>query len=366
LPIVAFGIDDGPPIVLFNHADHVFWLGASVADIVADLRPLGHHLSTTRRGVRDSEILPVPLSNPTMEPSREVARRQLCIGSDTTVLLTISAEERYLPFAEYDFLGTITKVMQRNPKAVLIAVGPKRLGRWAQSSELVGNRIRPMGRCTDLSSFYASADLYLPSFPLGGLTALLEAGLRGIPVLGLYFSEAPHLCGADDLALEGLSTHAPTIRDYMAEIEQMIANPALRHERGRMLQEQVRKTHAAPGWKTFLETILRSLPNDHKVKLPSPSASIQQGDLLQAGLDAAVAPGYTLSTSYFVHGSHLPLTKRVNASLSLLARALSEPETTSTRLLLEAGRIAYPLLPSPLRPIVEAASAPFVSRIRRS
>jgi hypothetical protein len=365
LPMIAFGVDGGPPVVLFNHADHVFWLGASVADVVADLRPMGQHLSATRRGVRNSEILPLPLSGPIEEPSREVARRRLGIGNDTTVLLTISNERRYLPFGTYDFLHTMTGILQRNSKTVLIAVGPRSVGGWAESSALVGGRIKPMGPCTNLGVFYASADVYLPSYPLGGMTAMLDAGLRGVPVLGLYFSEAPHLSGADDIALDGLSAYTSSPGDYVAEIEKLISNPALRHERGRLIQERVRKIHVPPGWNEFLENVLNSLPSEHRVQMSTPSTSFGESDIFKAALDFVVSPRYTLNASYYAHALTLPLVERLSASLGLLVRTLRTC-TSPAELFLETSMITYPLLPTALRPIIRKTSAPFVARIYRS
>ena len=47
--LAAFGVSDGPPVALGNHADHIFWLGASVSDVLFNLRPVGARLSENRR-----------------------------------------------------------------------------------------------------------------------------------------------------------------------------------------------------------------------------------------------------------------------------------------------------------------------------
>ncbi len=60
IPIVAFGVAEGPPVIFLNHADHAFWLGASVADVVANLRPSGQKITLGRRGIKNSKILPIP------------------------------------------------------------------------------------------------------------------------------------------------------------------------------------------------------------------------------------------------------------------------------------------------------------------
>src|SRR5262249_29331493 len=41
VPTVAFAVPGGPPVAVLNHADHQFWLGSSVADVVINLRTAG-------------------------------------------------------------------------------------------------------------------------------------------------------------------------------------------------------------------------------------------------------------------------------------------------------------------------------------
>jgi len=343
LPMIAFGTDGGPPIILFNHADHVFWLGASIADLVADITLLGQHLSVTKRGIRNSKILPIPLLEPCLEPNRDTARRRLGIRNDMTVLLSIAEEARYLRFASYDFLGTIATILQRNHRSMLIAVGPRHTGQWVKSSALASNRIRATGPRTDLGLFYACADIYLPSFPLGGLTALLDAGLRGIPVLGLYFREAPKLCGADDPSLEGLLTHASTIEEYVTLIERMIDEPALRYQKGEILKERIRRIHVPPGWNIFLEGVLQSLPSEHKVGLPSTSPRIDISDIFQAGVDPIIFPRQTLNNFLVAHTWNLPLVNRISSSIDAV-RISGDWRLASKEHLLNAGLIVHGLL----------------------
>lgn len=41
VPSLAFAAAGGPPVLLLNHADHAFWVGAAVADTVIDIRDSG-------------------------------------------------------------------------------------------------------------------------------------------------------------------------------------------------------------------------------------------------------------------------------------------------------------------------------------
>jgi hypothetical protein len=282
------------------------------------------------------------------------------------VLLTIASEARYLPFAGYDFLAVVTKALQRNHNAMLIAVGPKFEGRWVRSSLAVNGRIGAKGRQTDLDLYYACADIYLPSFPLGGLTAMLDAGLRGIPVVAMFLREAPKLCGADDVALDGLSTHASTPEEYVTLIEQMIADPSLRHEKGAALQTQAKTIHTPPGWNGYLEDVLRYVPKEHRVCEPGPTSSPDLTDVFKAGIDA-ISPNLTLGGSFNAHAAyHLPLMRRIAAAAEVLLESRREEPLTRGRRLLESCRTATSFIPPQLQDRIRGRFSSFARRLESS
>ena len=52
IPVLAFADESGlPPVLFLNHADHLFWLGTSVADLVLNLRDAATDITISRRGV---------------------------------------------------------------------------------------------------------------------------------------------------------------------------------------------------------------------------------------------------------------------------------------------------------------------------
>jgi len=349
LPNVAFGIEGGPPVTLFNYSQHAFWLGTSVADIVADFCPLGQRLTLTRRGVRNSRILPIPLLKANSGPGYEAARKQLGIANDTLTLLTIGTEYKYTPFAGYDFVGTMVKILRRNPEATLVAIGPRHHGRWAKASALVNGRIRAMGWIdhSDLELFYACADIYLPGFPFGGLTALLEAGVRGIPVIGLCIPEAPMLCGADDISLDTLDTHASSLEAYTALVERMIAEPTLRNQKGTQIKERIKATHLPPGWNNFLEDVMGALPTEHTVRLPYASnLRVDSTDSFLAAFNAGSSVPHSFSRLVRAHAGYLPTRERVRSFLEVLLQGTSATQTLLSKASLrERALLVFDLLP---------------------
>jgi len=302
LPILAFGVEGGPPVVLFNHADDVFWLGASIADVVLDLHPAGQSQTLKRRGVKASKILPIPLNNPPRAFSYDVAREKLGIKPGTTVLLTVGREPKYLPVAGHDFLGTVFKIMRKHSNLVLLAVGPKNQGRWAKASAMSGGRIIPLGRIdwSNLHSFYASADIFLDSFPVGSGTSYLEAAARAIPSIGLQFKDAPTLTeGPDEVAFGNLNEYPSTVEEYTGLLEQMIADPFLFREKAIRFKELVTAHHFPPGWNHYLDDVISQLPSRHATRLPKIlNNCIEPVNNLIADWDAKVLNQETVQQTY--------------------------------------------------------------------
>ncbi len=310
VPVVAFGRDGGPPVIVMNHADHGFWLGANVADVVADYRLAGQGITLAQRGARVSGILPIPLSEPGERLPKAMAREKLGIDKEQVVLLTISAPYKLTPFAGYDFLETVTEVLARNKRAVLLAVGPAAEGKWLEASRRVDGRIMAVGSQSDLKIYHASADVYLDSFPFGSFTSWLEAGILGVPVVGLTNVYAPMYTNLDVVS-EKSKTHVDTIGEYGSVLETMIADPDLRRFRGEEFRTELRSIHLMPGWNSFLEKIVALLPQSHSVdRKQKVSTEVNSNGVFLAGYNSLYDAGYTYAVSFRKQGRHFPFATR--------------------------------------------------------
>lgn len=325
IPIVAFGVSEGPPVIFLNHADHAFWLGASVADVVANLRPEGQKITLNRRGVKNSKILPIPLLKTYPIAGNEVVRKRLGIKRDKIVLLTVGDQFKYAPFGVYDFVGVMEKVLTRNPNVVLFAVGPRQDTRWAEASARVGGRIRAIGRInwTELDAFYGCADIYIEGFPVGGTTAMLEAGVRGIPIIGVRITDAPILTGSDDIAIEKFNLNDSSLERFTKSLECMITQPSLRNQKTAEVKQSIERIHFPPGWNNFLDELTLSLPSGHTPKLIDSSTLLQEdnSDVFWAGFEDASFKNqqeYNLDLMLIQHGKYASRNEWIMGNLKKL------------------------------------------------
>jgi glycosyltransferase involved in cell wall biosynthesis len=246
-----------PPVIFVNHADHVFWLGTSVTDLLVNIRQSGLDLAAGRRGIDPdrSSILPISIDPPTGAVSREDARRALGIAPEAVVALSVAAAYKFEPAGGLDFVETLLPVLHQVPELVVMAVGPPDEGRWAAAAAHSGGRLRALGVRSDLDLLYAAADLYLDSLPIGSLTSLLEAGGRGIPLVTLR---------GDGAGMEILSVDLPGLEDivvatadadgYGAAVARLASDREAREERGRRTGQAILATSTGAGWLASLDS----------------------------------------------------------------------------------------------------------------
>lgn len=270
---VALGVPGGPPVLLLNHGAHTFWVGCSIADVIIDIRNSAEEDEWTvkYRGVDRIMHLPIPLPEPeevidasgTACNARIQARKSLGVPENALVLLTVGNDYKYKPVAEIDFLKAVEPVLARNPHVYLLAAGPMESENWRKLSEATGGRVLAFGVQADLSAFHAAADVYLEGFPFGSTTSLLEAGLKGIPVV-----LPPKICPppfvTDGASVEILE-QASDMEDYVEKILELLTDKQERQRQGEMIRHSIRNHHCGKGWLSYLEELKKSLPSAHRI-----------------------------------------------------------------------------------------------------
>jgi hypothetical protein len=148
VPSIAFSSRRPRPRVLFvNHADHVFWLGTSVADLVICFRQSGHLIARTRRGIEESRLVDLPLPLVLLQRTMSIAdaKQALGIAPDHVVLLSVASEYKFESRRPPSFLDLVVPVIEQQKSTTLLAVGPTDSGLWNKANKLTAGRVRPLG-----------------------------------------------------------------------------------------------------------------------------------------------------------------------------------------------------------------------------
>ena len=176
--ILAYGTDNfKTPIILFNHADHSYWCGSSIVDIVADLR--NNDFCKKYRNINKKFLLRIPfeLRDNLIHRTKEESRRRLGIPLDYKVVLTTGSARKYMPIGDVDFCSVVNEIISKFDKIICYGIGPTTsIGSW-------GERIRypnfvALGSIKYGETYFDyvnSCDLYLNSIPIEGGTAIIDA-----------------------------------------------------------------------------------------------------------------------------------------------------------------------------------------------
>jgi hypothetical protein len=266
VPFLAFGVPGGPPVVYVNHADHLPWTGGMIADRVLDIRDSGHVWTKVHRGVPRAKILPIPLEGEVdfsrYDEIRAATRARLGIPVDAQMFLTVGNARKYVPMPGLSFLAAVSGILEACPQGRVVAVGPSLSGEWAEVAKKFNGRLLALGNQDDLAQFHCAADVYLEGIPGGSLTALLEAGLAGLPFVRTPAQALPPFV-SDDVALDDPQP-ASTVA-YVQEAVTLAGDRVRSKQRGDRQRRRILETLCEGGWLAALGLALADLPEAHRI-----------------------------------------------------------------------------------------------------
>ena len=243
-----------PPVVVFNHADHHFWLGAAVADVLHCIRPVSLDFAVTRGIAAERCILttaPVSGSDGNGVAAGDRAARRAAVleqlgwPADSVVLFSAGSGWKYRGPADSTLLGLVEPVLAAHPQARLIVAGMDADETWTAAAARTDGRVAVVGSVPDLTPYFATADVYLESRPFSGTGASSEAAAHGLPVL-------THAATGDEASLLCTDARYGTTlalgpAEYRRVLGQLIAEPTLRAEWAGRALDAIRSADAAWG-----------------------------------------------------------------------------------------------------------------------
>ena len=260
--IVAFGTDNFTrPIIFFNHADHAYWCGASIIDMLADLRD--NDVAKTRRGIENVYTLRIPFEpNPEIlayPKSKEQSRLDLGLPLDKKIILTVGGAHKYLPFAGCEFCELVSKAISSSENVVCYGIGPTPdIGNWSEYED----RFVALGNIDYGKQYFDylnACDVYINSIPIGGGTAMLDAIQFEKPVLSYTLFN-------DKLGdiIKGIDTIYDT-KQFIQNLQMILSSNFKADELAKKQYKEVMKYHGV-GWKSNLEEMLKLVPKKHRVQ----------------------------------------------------------------------------------------------------
>jgi|SRR5450631_4444615 hypothetical protein len=267
IPLLAFADEAGlPPVLLLNHADHLFWLGPSVSHMVINLRDAAADISVSRRGVepRRNFLLPTIVDFTARLRSRRDAKASLGLQPDSILLLSVARHAKYRSLHGMSFADRHVKLLEKHPQAQMIVVGSGEPDDWQAAKDRVNGRIRGLPEQPDPRRYFEAADIYVDSYPFVSSTSMMEAGGYGLPLVTMFtFPDEARIFGINHVGLVGTSLVAKTIEEYDALLERLVVDPVFREQSGEAARRAVEGFHTPSAWHRHLEAAFK-----HAMDLP--------------------------------------------------------------------------------------------------
>lgn len=340
IPVVALATSETPPVALLNHADHIFWLGGSVADMVIQLRAISRELSRDRRGTIHDIVLPIPLAEDELPVPRAVARRNLGIPPERTVYLTIGRGNKYRSTSQADFFRTARIILDRVPNSCLIVLGVT-ADQVSCPETKADSRFYFLGEQPRSLEVRSAADVYLEGFPFGSQTAALEAGRSGLPLVLAYAPPTLHL-STNDECLWDIVPPTLTEHGYIERAVRLGVDLKSRAAAGAATKASVLQDHVADGWRQRLANVYAAMERITHQCHPVPDYA-----MLDTPADRELAAWQAQSQaaeadiSGVVRGSayHLRNEGMYAAAYALLLADLTSSTTATRSVLLALGKL---------------------------
>ena len=261
VPLLAFGTDEFKcSVTFYNHADHLFWLGCSIADSVVNFRSLSAKMSEEFRGVSNNYVLPLPVeavdySKLEKHSSKDI-KKELGIPSDCKVIITVASPYKFVPSSGVNFFKVAKRIIDSDPKVVIIAIGPslKDTG-WQSAYSKSQGRIMAMGMLPyeELCKYIHISDVAIDSFPISSFTALLDVARHKVPCVML---ESP-INSFDCFEKSGVvvKTEDGVVNKVLSLLQSKPAE--------NILYDIIQRDHMPSGFAKRLESLFSKLPKKH-------------------------------------------------------------------------------------------------------
>lgn len=341
VPMIAFAKQQSlPPVLMLNHADHLFWFGASVAHSVLSLRQAAADICVDRRGVSKerSLLLPTLVDPVERQLNRADVRAELGIAPDQVLLVSVARAAKYKNFEGQTFADRHVELLKKHPNAVLMVVGCGVREDWKPASEVVGGRIIPFEPRNDVYRFLEAADIYVDSYPFVSSTSQMEAARYGLPIASvLEAPEEANIVGINHLGLEGTSLVCSGWPEYWDTLSRLIDDPEYRARAGEASRRNVEDCCEPKAWVGWLERAyeralgLPVIPSPPQMPDSIDEPGLGEPDIRHEGMFGSVQSLIDIEKVYM---GGLPYSARVRAWRSLKERGEVSGAAESLRLLM--------------------------------
>ncbi|MDM1547547.1 glycosyltransferase [Empedobacter falsenii] len=238
------------PVFMVNHADHVFWLGASVIDVLLQIRETNISADKLRRQLKNQFFLPIPI---VLEENKtpNVLKDYKIIN-----LLSTGSYYKYLPDGKYNFLEEMKRLVNKFQNVVVHIVGIDKDSDYALQYKHERIIYHGLINQEKLEIIEDKTDIYLEGFPTPSFMSLLKPALKKIPFQLHYNPSLVYKLFNDDS--EYYIDYPNNIEEWRKAIEKLINNEEYRSIVAQKQFEYVSQSYQLSSWKEKIAELYKN------------------------------------------------------------------------------------------------------------
>ncbi len=268
---IAFGTEKFTrPVIFYNHASHMFWLGKNISDIVLDIIK-DDDITKRLKGIQSTFPTGIPSSDITISNcDKAEARKKLGLPQNKKIIVSSGNKYKYTPICNDNFYDIFSKIIDEDTFCYIIGLDKNECEYIYEKSN---KHIIPLGYINfndGYSDYLKAADLYLDSYPLCSATAAIDAISAGTPVLTLK-SVYPPLD-----YLTGTSSYCLNEEDFISKAKNILSDKYFAAAQLKELQESLIRYQSKKAWNENVKEMLKHVPSKHHVKLSDENNQINE------------------------------------------------------------------------------------------
>lgn len=249
IPLLALSDENiKTPVLLLNHADHTFWLGAAITDILIQIRESNISLDKQRRNIDDQSVLPIPLKSPDFIKNYDEDNDKNPVN-----ILSTGSLYKYTPNENYNFYKEILAIAEKHLNVKINIVGVDKNSALAKQYQ--HSRIEYLGVLNpeELNEVENRMDIFIEGFPLPSFTALLQVAQKKIPFV-LHYDPLSSLKLFNDNKNNGI-IYPENKQEWRDLVSNLIEDFSFRKETAEKQYDLVEKLYSENAWKGLLHQI---------------------------------------------------------------------------------------------------------------
>lgn len=263
IPSIAFGTPKFTrPVLLYNHASHMFWIGKSIADLVLDIKK-DDEVTKIKKNINNTFFLGVPSKEIIYsKPDKSELRKKLGLPVDKKIIISSGTEQKYYIIGNDNYAKIIQKIIDEDTYCYIIGV-KKNNEYWKKVEFASKGHIIPFGYINfneGYMDYLSAADLYIDSYPVTGYATMIDAISRGVPSLSLKTvdSQLDYLAKTD--------SYCQSEEEFVTKSKKILNDPVYANTILDKLQKSLDEYQSISAWNKRIEEMIKICPKTHSVK----------------------------------------------------------------------------------------------------